>query len=114
MLCSRSADCWSARVDTKTLDRHCLGLEVKLLNPKILASKRYAFSCSRLVVSSPTLARSHQDILRLIEQYLSEEGFLATKLVLHDEANLKTKERGERQTQSKNLKRAIIGASSSV
>ncbi|ORY89421.1 WD40-repeat-containing domain protein [Leucosporidium creatinivorum] len=49
-----------------------------------------------------------EDILRLIEQYLGEEGYLATKLVLHDEANLKAKERGDRQVQGKNLKRAIM------
>lgn len=50
-----------------------------------------------------------QDILRMIEQYLSEEGFLATKLVLHDEANLQAKERSERQAHGKALKRAILG-----
>lgn len=64
----------------------------------------------RLPFAELTAALSFKDILRLIEQYLSEEGFLATKLVLHDEANLKAKERGDRQAQSKSLKRAILGA----
>ena len=49
--------------------------------------------------------------MRLIEQYLGDEGFLATKLVLHDESNLKSKERDERATEGKKLKRAILGAS---
>ncbi|SGY94154.1 BQ5605_C037g11633 [Microbotryum silenes-dioicae] len=68
-------------------------------------------ACGREMHSSLT-STSHyphpQDILRLIEQYLSEEGYMATKLVLHDEANLKAKEKGERQVQTRNLKRAIL------
>ncbi|KDE08948.1 hypothetical protein MVLG_01038 [Microbotryum lychnidis-dioicae p1A1 Lamole] len=67
---------------------------------------------SPLDVSSTSLPKDDPkikgDILRLIEQYLSEEGYMATKLVLHDEANLKAKEKGERQVQTRNLKRAIL------
>ncbi|SCV71988.1 BQ2448_4682 [Microbotryum intermedium] len=65
-----------------------------------------------LDVSSSSLPKDDpkikEDILRLIEQYLCEEGYMATKLVLHDEANLKAKEDGERQVQTRNLKRAIL------
>jgi COMPASS component SWD3 len=49
-------------------------------------------------------------LLRIIEQYLSDEGFLATKLVLHDEAHLKAKERDERAAEGRKLRRAILGA----
>ncbi|SCZ88541.1 BZ3500_MvSof-1268-A1-R1_Chr2-1g04478 [Microbotryum saponariae] len=81
------------------------------LRPHLSVGLRECRACGREMYSSLT-STSHypppQDILRLIEQYLSEEGYMATKLVLHDEANLKAKEKGERQVQTRNLKRAIL------
>ncbi|KAL8281312.1 hypothetical protein RQP46_006346 [Phenoliferia psychrophenolica] len=55
-----------------------------------------------------TQSRIKEDILRIIEQFLGDEGFAATKLVLHDEANLKGKERDDRVNEGKKLKRAIL------
>ncbi|KAK4053933.1 hypothetical protein OIO90_003770 [Microbotryomycetes sp. JL221] len=48
------------------------------------------------------------DILRIIEQYLAEEGYLATRLVLNDELKLKARERSDRAALGKSLKRAIL------
>ena len=45
----------------------------------------------------------------MIEQYLADEGYNASKLVLHDEANVKSREREERVEEASKLKRAILG-----
>ncbi|KAJ3217881.1 hypothetical protein HK099_005307 [Clydaea vesicula] len=49
-----------------------------------------------------------EDIIRIISQYLSDEGYLASKLVLLDEANLKSQEREERILDAKRVKKAIL------
>lgn len=65
----------------------------------------------RRLLDSPVFKpQIKDDILRIIEQFLGDEGFAATKLVLHDEANLKGKERDDRVGEGKKLKRAILGA----
>lgn len=80
-----------------------------VLESKDPAIKEVLRSCLRTFIVVLIQNLAHQDILRLIEQYLSDEGYVSTKLVLHDEANLKGKERDERAADSKRLKRAILG-----
>lgn len=45
----------------------------------------------------------------MILQYLSDEGYYASRAVVHDEANVKWKEREERGIEAKRLKQAILG-----
>ena len=54
-------------------------------------------------------AKIKQDTIRLIAQFLNEEGLQASKMVLFDEANLQAKERDERQLEFKRLRQAILG-----
>lgn len=53
--------------------------------------------------------RLKDDILAIIMQYLSDEGYTAAQSVLYDEANVKWKEREERTMEVKRLKKAILG-----
>jgi COMPASS component SWD3 len=46
----------------------------------------------------------------MILQYLSDEGYYASRAVVHDEANVKWKEREERGIEAKRLKQAILGS----
>ncbi|ORZ20359.1 WD40-repeat-containing domain protein [Absidia repens] len=48
------------------------------------------------------------DILAIIMQYLSDEGYNASQSVLYDEANVKWKEREERTIEVKRLRKAIL------
>ncbi|CAO3687778.1 unnamed protein product [Umbelopsis vinacea] len=50
-----------------------------------------------------------EDIIRMILQYLSDEGYYSSRAVVHDEANVKWKEREERGIEAKRLKQAILG-----
>ncbi|KAI8337053.1 WD40-repeat-containing domain protein [Chlamydoabsidia padenii] len=52
--------------------------------------------------------RLKDDILAIIMQYLSDEGYTASQSVLYDEANVKWKEREERTMEVKRLKKAIL------
>lgn len=45
----------------------------------------------------------------MILQYLSDEGYYSSRAVVHDEANVKWKEREERGIEAKRLKQAILG-----
>jgi COMPASS component SWD3 len=45
----------------------------------------------------------------MILQYLSKEGYHASKVTLYDEANVKRNEREEQQSQIRRLKKAILG-----
>lgn len=49
-----------------------------------------------------------QDILRLIVQYLQDEGFHSASMTIMDEANLKIFERLEQQQDIKRMKKAIL------
>lgn len=49
------------------------------------------------------------DILAIIMQYLSDEGYHTSQAVLHDETNVKWREREERSMEVKRLKKAILG-----
>jgi hypothetical protein len=62
-------------------------------------------------VLSPDEPRIKEDLIRLIAQYLNEEGYQASKLTLLDECNLKSRERDERQLDFLRLRKAILGAS---
>ncbi|KAI8900389.1 WD40-repeat-containing domain protein [Globomyces pollinis-pini] len=48
------------------------------------------------------------DILRVIIQYLSDEGYYAATMTIMDEANMKTFERLEQQAEIKRMKKAIL------
>ncbi|KAJ3258981.1 hypothetical protein HK103_003122 [Boothiomyces macroporosus] len=52
--------------------------------------------------------RIKQDILRLIIQYLQDEGYYACTMTIMDEANLKQAERLEQQSEIKRMKKAIL------
>lgn len=45
----------------------------------------------------------------MIAQYLNDEGFIASKTTILDEANIKLQEREERVMDIKRLKKAIMG-----
>ncbi|KAJ3106459.1 hypothetical protein HDU97_006245 [Phlyctochytrium planicorne] len=49
-----------------------------------------------------------QDIIRMISQYLGDEGFLSTKITLLDEVILKAHERDEKQSDIRRIKKAIL------
>ncbi|KAL2915354.1 hypothetical protein HK105_205219 [Polyrhizophydium stewartii] len=49
-----------------------------------------------------------QDIIRMIAQYLGDEGYNASKLTVLDEANVKTFEREENQSEIKRMRKAIL------
>ncbi|KAI9590859.1 WD40-repeat-containing domain protein [Syncephalis fuscata] len=49
-----------------------------------------------------------QDIICMILQYLSNEGYQASKITLYDEANVKRHERDEHQAEIRRLKKAIL------
>lgn len=53
--------------------------------------------------------RIKEDIISIIMQYLSDEGYHAAQAVLYDETNVKWKEREERTIEIKRLKKAILG-----
>jgi len=50
-----------------------------------------------------------KDIIRMIIQYLSDEGYTAARTIIYDEANVKWHEREERVVEAKRLKKAILG-----
>lgn len=68
-------------------------------------------SCPYESVTEPQLgnATDAQDIIRMIIQYLGDEGYVASKMTVHDEANLKLHEKEERTSEAKRLKKAILG-----
>lgn len=49
-----------------------------------------------------------EDIVRMILQFLSDEGYYSSRAVVQDEANVKWKEREERGIEAKRLKQAIL------
>ena len=53
-------------------------------------------------------ARIRQDIIRMVLQYLHEEGFTSTRVVLHDEANLKQKEYEQDSQDWRRLKKSVL------
>ncbi|KAJ3417585.1 hypothetical protein HDV05_000042 [Chytridiales sp. JEL 0842] len=52
--------------------------------------------------------RIKDDIVRILSQYLGDEGFHATKMTLLDEANVKWYEREEQQHEIRRIKKAIL------
>ncbi|KAJ3343084.1 hypothetical protein HDU83_005830 [Entophlyctis luteolus] len=57
------------------------------------------------VAAQPVL----QDIIRMIAQYLGDEGFSSAKVTLLDEANVKSTEREDQALDVKRIKKAILG-----
>lgn len=58
---------------------------------------------------SPADQRIKKELLRLVIQFLAEEGFVNAKMVLVDEANLRVKERDEKTLEFLRLRKAILG-----
>ncbi|KAJ3216610.1 hypothetical protein HDU67_009217 [Dinochytrium kinnereticum] len=52
--------------------------------------------------------RIKEDIVRMIGQYLGDEGYLAAKITLLDEAIVKAHERDDRQSDIRRIKKAIV------
>ncbi|GAA96908.1 uncharacterized protein L969DRAFT_83284 [Mixia osmundae IAM 14324] len=81
---------------------------------RLLQRARATQAVARDVLEQPDGLISREDprirteILLLIEQYLNDQGLNATKVVLHDEAALKGRERDERTSEYKRLKRCIL------
>ncbi|KAI9097009.1 WD40-repeat-containing domain protein [Phlyctochytrium arcticum] len=49
-----------------------------------------------------------EDIIRMIVQYLHDEGYNASKMTVLDEANVKTYEREDRQTDIRRMRKAVL------
>ncbi|KAJ3380462.1 hypothetical protein HDU84_005916 [Entophlyctis sp. JEL0112] len=60
-------------------------------------------------VFNPNDLRIKQDIIRMIAQYLGDEGFSSAKVTLLDEANVKSTEREDQALDVKRIKKAILG-----
>ncbi|CAG8547825.1 15661_t:CDS:10 [Rhizophagus irregularis] len=60
-------------------------------------------------IFNPEDPKIREDIVRMIIQYLSDEGYTASKMTVYDEANVKWHEREERIVEVKRLKKAILG-----
>ena len=60
-------------------------------------------------ILSQTDPKIKEDILRLIVQFLNEEGYQASKMTIVDECNLKSRERDERHVEFLRLRKAILG-----
>ncbi|RKO86665.1 WD40-repeat-containing domain protein, partial [Blyttiomyces helicus] len=52
--------------------------------------------------------RIKEDILRLIVQYLNDEGYHVSKMTILDEANVKSHEREERHIETKRVRKAVL------
>ena len=50
-----------------------------------------------------------QDIIRMIMQYLADEGYNASQMTIQDESNVKWHEREENTNETRRLKKAILG-----
>ncbi|KAI9334612.1 WD40-repeat-containing domain protein [Obelidium mucronatum] len=59
-------------------------------------------------VFNPKDPNIKQDIIRMIAQYLTDEGYHASKTTLLDESNVKANERQDLSLDSKRIKRAIL------
>ncbi|CAG8509359.1 158_t:CDS:10 [Ambispora leptoticha] len=59
-------------------------------------------------IFNPEDPNIREDIIRMIMQYLSDEGYNASKTTLYDEANFKFHEREEHVAEIKRLKKAIL------
>lgn len=73
------------------------------------------FSLDKYIQPSDTILQSEdeqirKDIITLIAQYLNDQGFTASKMLLLDEANMKRFEGNEQSAEIKRLKKAILGA----
>ena len=60
-------------------------------------------------ILSPPDPKIKNELLRLIIQFLTEEGFVNSKMVLVDEANLRVRDRDEKTLDFIRLRKAILG-----
>ena len=66
-------------------------------------------SASRLACIAPRSAlRGRQDILRMILQYLQDEGYTASSMTIQDETNVKLLEQVSQRAHVKRMRRAIL------
>nr|CAG8501963.1 2192_t:CDS:10 [Entrophospora candida] len=59
-------------------------------------------------IFNPEDPKIREDIIRMIIQYLSDEGYSASKMTIYDEANVKRHEREEHAADFKRIKKAIL------
>ncbi|CAG8561390.1 4547_t:CDS:2, partial [Acaulospora colombiana] len=59
-------------------------------------------------IFNPEDPKIREDIVRMIIQYLSDEGYTVSKMTIYDEANVKWNEREERVVEVKRLKKAVF------
>ncbi|CAG8446282.1 13569_t:CDS:10 [Acaulospora morrowiae] len=59
-------------------------------------------------IFNPEDPKIREDIIRMVIQYLSDEGYTASKMTIYDEANVKWHEREERVVELKRLKKAVL------
>jgi COMPASS component SWD3 len=57
--------------------------------------------------------RIKEDVIRMIVQYLADEGYSVSRTTLLDEANVKWNERKEKAADIKKLRKVILGKASS-
>jgi COMPASS component SWD3 len=78
------------------------------------ATARYVGAPSRSTVAGgeklfdPASQRIKDDVLRMVIQYLQNEGFVASVMTIQDEANVKTKEKLNRRAIFKRMRQSIV------
>lgn len=84
-------------------------VEEELVAPNpILNGRRYRPRVPPEDSLDPADPQIKLDILRMIAQYLHNERYFTSEMVIQDEANMKTAEQQNRRVQSKRLRKAIL------
>ncbi|KAJ3119167.1 hypothetical protein HK100_000435 [Physocladia obscura] len=82
---------------------------------KLAAELSHVGMHTRLIKSTDEVFNAHdpnikQDIIRIIAQYLGDEGYHSAKVTLLDEANVKSSEREEQAMDIKRIKKSVLGS----
>lgn len=77
-------------------------------NPSVSQATRLRAAVKEQAVFDPSEAAIKSEILQTIVQYLQDEGYYGSSLVLADEANLKLRSAAHKRTQFRRMKRAIL------
>ncbi|KAI9362948.1 WD40-repeat-containing domain protein [Zopfochytrium polystomum] len=79
---------------------------------QMAGSQHYVGLRARIRLEEETFVESDpkikEDVIRMIAQYLGDEGYLATKMMILDEANVKWHEREDQITHAKRIKKALL------
>ncbi|KAL7747329.1 hypothetical protein RI367_007383 [Sorochytrium milnesiophthora] len=74
----------------------------------ILANKHLRSVTALDDIFNPREPRIKEDIIRMIVQYLSDEGYQASKMTVQDEANVRAMEHDEHRMDMRRLRKAIL------